>query len=119
MSSFEGVFRTDLIDDNDAGVFKLVLPFSYNSDVAGIKITAPIGFETDFCSVPRVPLAYTLLGDKYRKAGTIHDWLYKSHILNRGLSDEVLREMIILEGCCHIDAMAFYLAVKQFGSSHW
>ncbi len=119
MSSFIGVLRTDLIKDDESGVFELCLPFSYQSDVAGQTFTAPAKFRTDFCSVPRVPIAYDMLGNRARQAGTIHDWLYTSHAVPRQLADEVLREMLLLEGVGHFEAMEFYLAVRAGGGSHW
>lgn len=119
MSAFIGALRTDLIKDDEAGLFELVLPFGYASDVAGKTFTAPIGFRTDFCSVPRVPIAYEMLGNRARMAGTIHDWLYTSHEVDRKMADEVLREMLLLEGVDHFEAMEFYLAVRAGGGSHW
>lgn len=119
MSAFIGELDTRLVADDESGLFRLLAPFGYQSDVAGMTITAPTGFETDFCSVPRVPLAYELLGNRARKAGTIHDWLYSTHELPRELADEVLREMLLIDGVGHFEAMEFFLAVRRFGGSHW
>lgn len=119
MSAFLGPLDTRLIKDNESGVFRLLAPFSYQSDVAGQTFTAPVGFETDYCSVPRVPGVYDMLGNRARQAGTIHDWLYSSHVVPRQMADEVLREMLLLEGVCHFEAMEFYLAVRAGGGSHW
>ena len=119
MSAWIGELDTRLVADDESGKFQLLAAFGYQSDVAGITITVPVGFETDFCSVPRVPIAYDLLGNRARKAGTIHDFLYTSHLVSRQLADEVLREMLLLEGVDHQEAMAFYLAVRACGGSHW
>ena len=119
MSAFIGELDTRLIADDESGVFGLLAPFGYQSNVAGKTFTVPVGFKTDFCSVPRVPIAYDMLGNRARKAGTVHDWLYSSHEVERQMADEVLREMLILEGVGHLEAMQFYLAVRAFGGSHW
>lgn len=119
MSAFVGSLDTRLIKDDEPGVFELLAPFAYQSDVAGITITAPAGFRTDFCSVPRVPIAYDMLGNRARQAGTIHDWLYTCHAVPRQMADEVLREMLLLEGVGHFEAMEFYLGVRAGGGSHW
>src|SRR6185369_10709283 len=37
---------------------------SFTSALCGRTLTAPAGFVTDFCSVPRVPVAFALLGDR-------------------------------------------------------
>jgi len=36
------------------------------------------GLETDFASVPRLPLAYLIAGNTAHKAAVIHDYLYRS-----------------------------------------
>ena len=41
-------------------------------------ITLPRGFVTDYDSVPRLPLAYWLLGGKRHKAAVVHDFLYSN-----------------------------------------
>jgi hypothetical protein len=119
MSAFIGDLIVKLIEDDQSGIWELVVPFSFQSDLAGITIVAPQGFRTDFCSVPRVPLAYTLLGDRARQSGTIHDALYTSHIVDRETADKVLHEMLLLNGVDEIEAAAFYIAVRQYGGSHW
>lgn len=119
MSGFIGELHAKLLRDDRDGLWELLAPLSFQSDVAGKTITAPIGHRTDFCSVPRVPLAYEMLGNRARLAGTIHDWLYSSHELTREQADEVLREMLVLDGVSQCEAEQFYLAVRMFGASHW
>jgi hypothetical protein len=60
-----------------------------------------------------------LLGDRARKAGTIHDWLYTTHVVDRETADKVLREMLVLDGVDECEAQAFYAAVRIGGGSHW
>jgi len=64
-------------------------------------------------------LAYDMLGNRARKAGTIHDRLYVTHELPREMADQVLREMLQQDGVGKCEAEAFYLAVRSFGGSHW
>jgi len=119
MSAFVGDLDARLIKDDESGLFQLLQPFGFQSDVAKVMITAPIGFTTDFCSVPRVPFAYDMLGNRARKSGAIHDRLYVTHELPREMADKVLREMLLLDGVGPFEAMEFYLAVRQFGGAHW
>lgn len=120
MSAFIGKLRVELLDDSTQGKWGLTEPFGYQSDVAGMTFIAPIGFTTDFCSVPRIPLAFDILGDRARMSGTIHDLLYTApHLVDRSMADQVLREMLLLEGIPHLEAMEFYLAVRAGGESHW
>lgn len=119
MSAFQGRLVAELVEDSESGLWQLQLPLSFQSDLAGQTFTAPPGFKTDFCSVPRVPVAYSLLGDRARKAGTIHDWLYTSHVTDRATADRVLREMLVLDGVDACEAQAFYGAVRLGGGAHW
>jgi hypothetical protein len=119
VSGFIGFISAKLIEDDRDGLWELLAPLSFKSDLVGKTITAPAGHRTDFCSVPRVPLAYDMLGNRARKSGAIHDWLYTSHELTREQADEVLREMLILNGVSPCEAEQFYLAVRMFGASHW
>lgn len=116
---FVGNLAVKLITDDESGLWELIEPFGFTSAVAGVTITAPVGHRTDFCSVPRVPLAYDMLGNRARKAGTIHDRLYVTHELPREMADRVLREMLLLDGVGECEAEAFYVAVRSFGGSHW
>lgn len=119
MSNFIGDLIVKLVADDESGLWELQQSFGFKSDVAGVTITAPIGHQTDFCSVPRVPIAYVMLADRARKSGTIHDRLYVTHELPREMADKVLREMLLLDGVGEIEAEEFYLAVRAGGGSHW
>lgn len=119
MSAFVGELHARLIQDDEDGIWELLAPLSFQSDLLGRTITAPVGHQTDFCSVPRVPLAYEMLGNRARKSGTIHDWLYSSHEVSRLQADQVLREMLQLNGVSAAEAQAFYIAVRLGGSAHW
>ena len=71
-------FLTDLdarLKDNDK-IWIIDSPLIYISGILG-KITVPLGFQTDFASVPRVPLFYTLFGDRAHRESVIHDALYR------------------------------------------
>jgi len=117
--SWQGNLVVKLVEDDESGRWELMQPLSFTSEVAGQTFTAPVGFTTDFCSVPRVPVAFSLLGDRARKSGTIHDWLYTSHVVDRETADKVLREMLLQNGVDALEAEAFYAGVRLGGGSHW
>jgi hypothetical protein len=62
---------------NDDTIWCLDSPLIYLSDILG-RIEVPIDFETDFASVPRVPVAYTFFGDRAHCESVIHDYLYRT-----------------------------------------
>ena len=119
MSAFIGNLDVRLVQDSAGGLWSLLVPFSYRSDLAGVTITVPSGFDTDFCSVPRVPLIYDMLGDRARRSGTVHDWLYTCQRFTREESDMILREMLEVDGIDHIESQAMYEAVRLCGGAHW
>jgi hypothetical protein len=73
-------FESDLITV-DAGKGKHVLHADFNARVffdGGEEewIRVPMGFVTDFASVPRLPGAYLLFGGRANKSAVLHDFLY-------------------------------------------
>jgi hypothetical protein len=119
VAKFIGNLVVQCTADTEDATWELVQPLSFQSDVAGLTFTAPVGFVTDFCSVPRVIGVYDLLGDRARMSGTIHDHLYSTHEVTREIADSVLREMLMVDGIEHVEAEEFYLAVRIGGASHW
>lgn len=49
----------------------------YYSELLGVEVRVPTGFETDFASVPRVPIAYMFYGGRCHREAVIHDYLYR------------------------------------------
>ena len=91
MSQFLTELDCELRDDDCIWVIKK--PLVYLSDLVGI-ITVPEGFETDFASVPRLPIIYSLFGDRAHRESVIHDLNYRidaSDFIN--FKDGVKREM--------------------------
>lgn len=117
-AGFLGRFVVELIKDDKDGLWEHQEPFGFR-DGSGVEYWAPKGHRTDFCSVPRVPLAYDMLGNRARMAGSIHDLLYEKGLVPREKADELLREMLLLDGVSPCEAQQFYLAVRMFGASHY
>ena len=75
MSKFLTELDARLKDDDR--IWILDSPLVYESGILG-TIEVPAEFETDFASVPRVPIAYTLFGDRAHRESVIHDYLYRT-----------------------------------------
>lgn len=73
MARFLTNLNTTTIDDD---LFRLEKPLVYESDLVG-RIEVPEGFYTDLASVPRVPLIYTLWGNRAHHEAVLHDYLYR------------------------------------------
>lgn len=95
-------------------------PFRYQSDEAKMIITVPIGFYTDFASVPReFPLIYSLLGDTAHEPAVIHDFLYYSAITTREMADNVFYEAMTIFGVPDWKRDMLYEGVRAGGWWAW
>jgi len=119
MNQFIGPLDVRLVQDDKVGRWELLTPFAYSSVTMGVLVTAPVGFVTDFCSVPRLPLVYYLLGNTARRAGVIHDYIYQTKLVPREFGDKLLLEMVRICGLSEFEAQQFYLAVRAVGRSHY
>ena len=122
MSRFLTSLDVRLLSDatnGGSGSWMLVLPLHYQSDVANRIITVPVAFETDFASVPRLPLIFDIMGDTAHAAAVLHDYLYATGEVSRRLADAVLREAVIVSGLAPWRAWAMYFAVRTFGASRY
>jgi hypothetical protein len=111
-------FLTDLevrcIDD---GRWKLDAPLVYESDIAG-RIEVPAGFETDFASVPRVPIFYTLFGDRAHREAVLHDYGYRCDsipVMERSTVDDLFLEAMKERGKGFMVRYAMYWGVRLGG----
>lgn len=103
----------------DDGRWRLTHELRYDSAAAGGRIIVPVGFETDFASVPRVPLAFILFGDTAHEAAVVHDYLYATKVLPRALADHIFDEAMKVCGIPLYHRLPMYLAVAVFGETVW
>lgn len=105
--------------DEMKNLWRLREPLVYESDLLGKTITVPVGFETDYASVPRIPGVYEFAGGKCNRAATLHDYAYTAQFVERETADRLLREAILATGYEPFIADVFYEAVRVGGASHW
>ena len=131
-----GKFKTKLrVEKESERCWKLLEPLVYESDTIG-TIIVDAGFETNFASVPRLPLMFWAFGGVGDEAATLHDWLYrKDHtqstgherVIDRETADKVLRGVIIecltKDGTSRLKAKmiawAMWAGVRIGGESYW
>jgi len=117
MSKFIDSLVTQEIDDS---IFEIVNhPFRYQSDLAGRIFTVPVGFFTDFASVPRLGIVYAMLGDRAHQPAVVHDWLYYAAITTRALADDVLMEAMVLLGLPWFQRYPIWWGVRAGGWVAW
>lgn len=116
-----------VVEEISDSVFQIVdHDFRYQSDLGNALpanppwvIRVPVGFQTDFASIPRVPLIYDALGDTAHEAATIHDFLYFSAICVRKMADDVLLEAMGVLGMPWWRRWPIYAGVRAGGWAAW
>lgn len=117
MSKFLSPLLLELTDEFE-GLWEVKMNFAYESDLGGI-IVVPEGFMTDLASVPRIPAAYLLFGDRGQKAAVIHDWLYSTRAYERRVCDNIFLEALALSGYNWFTRNMMYLGVRAGGGWAW
>lgn len=108
-------FLTELdarLKDDDS-TWEIGIPLVYESDIIG-QIIVPEGFQTDFASVPRVPIAYTLFGNRAHRESVLHDYLYRIDSLPQATysqANDVFLEAMKVRGKGYFVRYAMYWGV--------
>jgi len=113
--------QTELIGEKDGrAIWRLLAPLIYRTDDCAIVV--PKGFECDFASVPRLPLAYLTCGDTAHEAATVHDYLYRADAIpsvDRETADRVFLEAMESAGESWWRRKLMYRMVRMFGGSSY
>lgn len=106
------------LDDNRA---RLLAPLTYFDAPTGRVYVVPEGFETDYASVPRVPVVYLLFGGTAKRASVVHDWLYSIHAvpITRREADAVLFRAMRASGKGWLHSACMWAGVRLGGTRHW
>jgi len=109
---FSTHLKVELIN-NKGKKWKVLEDLTYHSDYG--MITVPKDFQTDFASVPRIPVVFELVGDRGHAAATVHDWLYQHGDLSRKQADLVLRQALRDTNVGKARSYVMYYGVRAFG----
>lgn len=107
-------FITQLRVSHKDGKWELVDALVYQSEIIG-RVVVPVGFSTDFASVPRIPLAYMLFGDVVHEPAVIHDYLYATHKVSRSIADRVMVEAMTASNINVCRRWLMWVGVRLFG----
>lgn len=86
---------------------------------SGDVIDVPIGFHTDFASIPRPLWAVFPRWGKYGNAAVVHDWLYRSQRRSRKEADDIFLEGMVVLDVPRWTRRTIYYAVRWFGCFAW
>lgn len=95
-------------------------PLMYLSDLVSTVIVVPKGFTTDFASVPRIPIAYMLFGDRAHHESVIHDYLYRKDskpCVSFFLANKIFLEAMKCRGKGRLIRWSMYAGVTLGGLS--
>jgi len=94
MASFRTSLQVELIDPlahKGQGLWRLLHPLVFEDDYGAVW-TAPVDFESDFASVPRLPFVYAWAGNSAHGPSVIHDWAIRTKACSREYADELFRQ---------------------------
>lgn len=111
-----GPLIVQLVDETAGGMWRLDQHMAYTAK-DGRVFVVPAGFETDFASVPRLPVAYALYGNRAHKAATLHDWLIREGVVPRREADDLFLEAMLSTGVPEDIANVMHLAVRSYSAS--
>jgi hypothetical protein len=83
------------------------------------SVQIPIGFVTDFASIPRIFWSILPPDGEYTYAAIIHDYLYWNQATDKPAADLVLKAAMEEFGVSKADVFAIYNGVKLGGQSSW
>lgn len=93
----------------------LANPLVFQSKIAGLTLTVPEGFVTDFASVPRLPIVYLTMNDIGHPAAVVHDYLYRNGVFDRRLCDKIFEEALKDLGVSLVVRKLMWAAVRVGG----
>lgn len=92
------IIEDALIKRKDKKRFEIYMRFfGYMTD-GGLKIYVPVGFKTDFASVPRIFRSLIPSVGQFNGAAVIHDFLCESKQVSRKKADQIFLEAMKVLG---------------------
>jgi hypothetical protein len=87
------------------GEWEFIGELHYYSDLLKLLTIIPIGFRYDRASVPRLPVAFALFGDRYARSAGVHDWYCRNGAIPRKVADKLFLEAMRVENEEEITAL--------------
>ncbi len=115
VASDPGPLRTERLDNGRRRLLR-----DLNVELGGHSITVPVGFDTDFSSIPWFG-RFVVRWSKVDIAGVVHDWLYAKGPLARREADDLWR-LAARSGqyrANRVQAWLCWKALRWFGCCAW
>jgi hypothetical protein len=119
LSRFTEVLLVSPLADGKTWVIGRPFGYDVGSEGSGETIEVPVGFQTDFASVPR-PFWWLLpRWGRYGNAAVIHDYCYWEQRYTRKRADEIFREAMRVLQVRSWQVFLMYQAVRWFAGGAW
>lgn len=126
MGKFITTLKAEQISEATAhhnATWKLLEPLIYQSNRLGLVIVDS-GTESDFSSVPRLPISFLFAGGRSNAPAVLHDDLYNKKTVTRLQADNLIFEAIVdslpnNKMLAYAVASVTWLSVRLFGWAYW
>lgn len=95
------------------------MDYEVGSVGSGERIVVPVGFKSDFGSVPQLFWNIVSPIGHAARAYVLHDYLYTVQIYTRLKTDNILLEALGVLGVNWLQKWLIYRGVRIGGASHW
>lgn len=119
MSRFTQPLLVSPMDDGNTWVLMRDFGYEVGVEASADVIDVPIGFMTDFASVPWFLQWWLPKWGKYGNAAVIHDWLYWSQSRTKKASDLILLEAMTVMEVGIIRKHVIFYGVRACGCWAW
>jgi hypothetical protein len=119
MSRFTDILLVSPLADGRTWVIMREFGYDVGAEGSADRIAVPVGFQTDFASIPRPFWIVLPKWGQYGNASIIHDWLYWDQRRPRAVADAVFLEGMEVLGVNAPVRYTIYAAVRFFGSLAW
>jgi hypothetical protein len=119
MSKFTNILIVSPLPDGKSWVIRNSFSYDIGEENSKNTINIPIGFTTDFTSVPRFLWWLFPRWGKYGNAAVIHDYCYWEQMLSRKEADLIFKEAMEVLQVPKWKISTIYRAVRTFGHIAW
>ena len=119
MSEFTKILVVSPLANGKSWYLREKFSYDVGTEGSGDTVNVPVGFITDFTSVPRPFWIIFPRWGRYGNAAIIHDFLYWEHSRSKKQSDEIFLEAMIVLDVGWFTRTALHQAVARFGHLSW
>lgn len=119
MSRFTDELLVSPLSDGRTWVICSDFGYDVGEEGSGDTIDVPVGFKTDFASVPRLLWSIMPRWGRYGNAAVIHDFLYWQQERTRAEADMIFLEAMFVLKVTRFKRFLIYYAVRLFGWIAW